>query len=153
MKFSWKSIASQSNSGKCRREEDNNIKGWKVVKTEKKNIKNSPVSSKETESKAIKEKIPSFNIEIIKHWDNVLIVLRQQATSVHSNMNKNWIRVSVDTKLEDRKVQSAQTKESIHCCSFSLENEKNLKFVLRGLPASAEVTLIKRAPNIDELKI
>lgn len=96
------------------------------------------------EPKAIKEKIPYFYIEIIKHWDNLLIVLRQQAYSVGSNMNKNWIKVSVDTELEDRKVQSAHIKESIHCCSFILENEKNLNLYSEDSQLVLKLPLLKK---------
>lgn len=60
-------------------------------------------------------------------------------------MNKIWIRVSVVTELEYRKVQSALTRERIHCRSFLLENEKNLTLVLRGLPANAKIALIQKA--------
>lgn len=116
----------QINTGKRRHDDENHSEGWKTIESRKKHFPNSPASSKDAEPKTKNPKIPPFFIEPIKHWNNLFIILKQQAPFIHWNMNKNYIRVSVETELQYRKVQKILTDERIHYRSFLLENEKTL---------------------------
>lgn len=98
-------LTDQPISGKRRLDGDTAAEGWKTV-TSKKNkslmIKNSSQSS---ENQPKKERIYHFFIEPIKYRSNLLIILKQKVPSIRSIMNKNYIRVSVDTEVEYRRVQ------------------------------------------------
>lgn len=65
-------------------------------------------------------------------------------------MSKNFIHVSMDTELEYRKVQSVLNEEKIFSskdkdCSFLLEYEKNLIFVLEvSRQINAKLPLIQK---------
>lgn len=105
----------------------------------------------DTEPKSKNAKILLFYLEPNNHWSNLLIILKQQVMSICSCMHKNWIIVNVDTEVEHRIVQQILIRERINYRSFLLENEKKLKYVLRGLPAKVEVLLIHKALSAAEL--
>lgn len=89
--------APASNTGKRHLDDDNSTDGF-ISAQKTKNISKSSFSSKDAEPKDKKLKIPPFFLEPIKHWNNLLLILNQAAQSMCSKMNKNWIRLSVETE-------------------------------------------------------
>lgn len=70
---------------------------------------------------------------------------------MHSKMNKNYIRIQVEIELEYRKIQEELAREKIRYRNYLLENRKKLKFILRGLPPNADIALIQKALEVEEL--
>lgn len=94
----------QPASGKRRLGDNTAAEGFKHISAKKKNP-NENNSSGSSQNQTKKERIPPLFIEPIKHWSNLLIILRHKVPSVRSIINKNYIRVSVDTEAEYRTVQ------------------------------------------------
>lgn len=58
--------------------------------------------------------------------------------------------ISVDSKFEYRNMQKLLTQGKVHYRIFLFENEKKLKFVLRGLPANTPMHFIEKILLHDE---
>ncbi|GFR16904.1 uncharacterized protein TNCT_169721 [Trichonephila clavata] len=89
-------------------------------------------------------KIPPFFIQPNPDWTYQMVFTRSLALTLQSKLSGRFLRITVESEEEYRKLVTNFRHEQIEFKYFMLKSERPLKLVLRGLPTSTELEAVKK---------
>ncbi|GFQ86808.1 uncharacterized protein TNCT_716111 [Trichonephila clavata] len=89
-------------------------------------------------------KIPPFFIQPNPDWTDLMVFARSLAPTLQSKLSRCFLRITVQSVEDCRKLATYFRHEQIEFKSFMLKLERPLKLVLRGLPTSTELEAVKK---------
>ncbi|GFW34232.1 uncharacterized protein TNCV_384501 [Trichonephila clavipes] len=100
----------------------------------------------DTEQAAVarRVKIPPFFIQPYPYWTDLMVFAHSLAPTLQSKLSGRFLRITVQSEEEYRKLATYFRHEQIAFKSFMLKSERPLKLILRGLPISTELEAIKK---------
>ncbi|GFV70814.1 fatty acid synthase [Trichonephila clavipes] len=109
----------------------------------------------DTEQAAVapKVKIPPFFIQPNPDWTDLMVFAHSLAPTLQSKLSERFLRITVQSEEEYRKLATYFRHEQIAFKSFMLKSERPLKLILRGLPTSTELEAVKKEIESEGFKI
>ncbi|GFV97355.1 probable RNA-directed DNA polymerase from transposon X-element [Trichonephila clavipes] len=98
-------------------------------------------------------KIPPFLIQPNPDWTDLMVFAHGLAPTLQSKLSGRFLRITVQSEEEYRKLATYFRHEQIAFKSFMLKSEKPLKLILRGLPTSTELEAVKKEIKSEGFKI
>ncbi|GFT59393.1 tigger transposable element-derived protein 1 [Trichonephila clavipes] len=97
-------------------------------------------------------KIPPFFIHPNPDWTDLMVFAHSLTPTLQSKLSGRFLRFSVQSEEEYRKLATYFRHEQIAFKSFMLKSERPLKLILRGLPTSAELEAVKKETESEGFK-
>ncbi|GFX32590.1 nucleic-acid-binding protein from transposon X-element [Trichonephila clavipes] len=109
----------------------------------------------DTEQAAVapRVKIPPFFIQPNPDWTDLMVFAHSLAPTLQSKLSGRFLRITVQSEEEYRKLATYSRHEQIAFKSFMLKSERPLKLILRGLPTSTELETVKKEIESEGFKI
>ncbi|GFV57473.1 nucleic-acid-binding protein from transposon X-element [Trichonephila clavipes] len=98
-------------------------------------------------------KIPPFFIQPNPDWTNLMVFAHSLAPTLQSKLSGRFLRITVHSEEEYRKLATYFRHEQIAFKSFMLKSERPLKPILRGLPTSTKLEAVKKEIESEGFKI
>ncbi|GFU87606.1 uncharacterized protein TNCV_2935281 [Trichonephila clavipes] len=89
-------------------------------------------------------KIPPFFIQPNPDWTDLMVFAHSLAPTLQNKLSGRFLRITVQSEEEYRKLATYFRHEQIAFKSFMLKSERPLKLILRGLPTSTELEAVKK---------
>ncbi|GFY28414.1 RNA-directed DNA polymerase from mobile element jockey [Trichonephila clavipes] len=109
----------------------------------------------DTEQAAVapRVKISPFFIQPNPDWTDLMVFAHSLAPTLQSKLSGRFLRITVQSEEEYRKLATYFRHEQIAFKSFMLKSERPLKLILRGLPTSTELEAVKKEIESEGFKI
>ncbi|GFW68096.1 probable RNA-directed DNA polymerase from transposon X-element [Trichonephila clavipes] len=98
-------------------------------------------------------KITPFFIRPNPDWTDLMVFAHSLAPTLQSKLSGHFLRYTVQSEEEYRKLATYFRHEQIAFKSFMLQSETPLKLILRGLPTSTELEAVKKEIESEGSKI
>ncbi|GFX74943.1 RNA-directed DNA polymerase from mobile element jockey [Trichonephila clavipes] len=98
-------------------------------------------------------KIPPFFIQPNPDWTDLMVFAHSLAPTLQSKLSGRFLRITVQSEEEYRKLVTYFWHEQIAFKYFMLRSERPLKLILRGLPTSTELEAVKKEIESEGFKI
>ncbi|GFV83621.1 nucleic-acid-binding protein from transposon X-element [Trichonephila clavipes] len=98
-------------------------------------------------------KIPPFFIQPNPDWTDLMVFAHSLASTLQSKLSGRFLRITVQSEEEYRKLATYFRHEQIAFKYFMLKSERPLKLILRGLPTSTELQAVKKEIESEGFKI
>ncbi|GFS81365.1 nucleic-acid-binding protein from transposon X-element [Trichonephila clavipes] len=98
-------------------------------------------------------KIPPFFIQPNPDWTDLMVFAHSLAPTLQSKLSGRFLRITVQSEEEYRKLATYFRHEQIAFKSFMLKSERPLKLILKGLPTSTELEAVKKEIESEGFKI
>lgn len=100
-------------------------------------------TSQETDRPPLHRTPPPFFIQPRSDWDSLIAILRGHANSLNCKLSGQFLKVTVGSDDEFRRVQKYMLENGVQFKSFKLKDERPIKIVVRGLPLMTSILAIK----------
>ncbi|GFW68265.1 uncharacterized protein TNCV_1881451 [Trichonephila clavipes] len=109
----------------------------------------------DTEQAAVapRVKITPFFIQPNPDWTDLMVFAHSLAPTLQSKLSGRFLRITVQSEEEYRKLAAYFRHEQIAFKSFMLKSKRPLKLTLRGLPTSTELEAVKEEIESEGFKI
>ncbi|GFX77307.1 uncharacterized protein TNCV_5064351 [Trichonephila clavipes] len=98
-------------------------------------------------------KIPPFFIQPNPDWTDLMVFAHSLAPTLQSKLSGRFLRITVQSEEEYRKLATYFRHEQIAFKYFMLKSERPLKLILRGFPTSTELEAVKKEIESEGFKI
>ncbi|GFS97724.1 hypothetical protein TNCV_2558791 [Trichonephila clavipes] len=88
-------------------------------------------------------RIPPIFVNPPDNWCTLISIARQLALTLISKLTGKFLRITVQSDDEYRKLAQFLRHEGVQYKSFMLKSDRPLKLLIRGLPTSTEVEEIR----------
>ncbi|GFT35121.1 uncharacterized protein TNCV_352611 [Trichonephila clavipes] len=109
----------------------------------------------DTEQAAVapRVKIPPFFIQPNPDWTDLMVFAHSLAPTLQSKLSGRFLRITVQSGEEYRKLNTYFRHEQIAFKSFMLKSVRPLKLILRGLSTSTKLEAVKKGIESEGFKI